>query len=254
MTLHDLYWLIADCIVPHARPLSKIERDKEEAYQAAKLASYEKQITAINDEHLLGDYVGECTKALDREEGRRQSVDARLTSIIGLCAIAATIVFGSILAQATGTMHVARTWLRWIIGLGAWYLALQLCLAIIAAVRGLERRSYLSHDLFIPEEPNRIAILRSKITESSKILADNHAQNNQKVTQMAVAHRSLKNFLVALLLLGALGTYGAMTIANSDPPNETLRKNRELQDLHRGPQGPKEEPYIMQQQSGKQKI
>ena len=38
--------------------------------------------------------LGECSKLLDEEKARRLSVEGRLTSIVGLCSIAATIVFG----------------------------------------------------------------------------------------------------------------------------------------------------------------
>jgi hypothetical protein len=238
MTVRNMYWLITDCFVPRVRPLSKAECLKQRKCEEVRLTTFDEQVAGIGNEEILREYVAECTKRLDQEEGRRQSVESRLTSIVGLCAIAATIVFGSILAQATGAMHVPRMWVRWVIGFGALYLAIQLCIAILSAVRGLERRSYLSHDPILPDNPERAATLRMRIIESNKRLANHQVQNNLKVTQMAVAHRALKNFIVALLLLGACGTYGALTAVSNDPIIDAIRKNREVQELLRGPQGP----------------
>jgi hypothetical protein len=55
---------------------------------------------------------------------------------------------------------------------------------------------------------------------------------------MAVAHRAMKNFLVALILFAAVGTVAAI---RAKPPDdaliEALRKDHELNEMLRGPQG-----------------
>jgi hypothetical protein len=216
MKLSDIFWVLNDCVIPRARPLSKACLQAQRERQAKEKDECEKRIAALpGEESALVAYLGECTKLLAAEDARRQSVEARLTSIVGLSSIAATIVFGSILAQAAGTLQVQRHWLRWVLALGALYLAIQLCCAIIAALGGLERRSYLStvqHDIFpLPTGEDRSVFLSRRIRDSLSVLSDHQTVNNVKVTRMAIAHRAMKNFLWALLLLAMVGAYGGIT-------------------------------------------
>ena len=244
MRLTDLLWVVKDWVIPRARPLSKKESGEQRAQHTKEMAEGQKRIAALPDEeNILTAYLGECTKLLEAEEARRQSVETRLTSIMGLSSIAATLVFGSILAQATGALHVQEVWLRWVLALGALYLAIQLCSAIIAALHGLERRAYLSTTtldfLPLPNGEARSACLRRRIGSCLSLLADHRSLNNEKVTQMAVAHCALRNFLWFLVALALLGTYGAVkSSSHGDDLIEKLRQNHKLQELLRGPQGP----------------
>jgi hypothetical protein len=240
--LADPLWFIIDLVFPCAQPLSKAESQEQEARDTAELVERDNRVAALPDrEDILSEYLGECAKLLEREEGRRQSVDGRLTSIMGLSSIAGTIVFGSILAQATGTLHAQRVCLRWIMALGAVYLTLQLCNAILAAVCGLSRRAYVTPtatDVLPLQIEARPIYLRRRITTCLTALADHQSQNNQKVTWMAVAHRAVINFLGGLLLLVLFGAYYGVTTRHNNDLTETLKKNHELHELLRGPQGP----------------
>lgn len=244
MKLIDVFWVVNDWIMPRARPLSKKESEEEQARQSNETAECTRRIAALPyDENTLIVYLGEFNKLLEAEQARRQSVEIRLTSIMGLSSIAATLVFGSILAQAAGTLRVQQVWLRWALAFGAIYLAVQLCWAIISALRGLERQAYLSDTtldfLPIPSGEARSACLRRRIGRSLSLLIDHRSLNNGKVTQMAIAHRALQNFLWSLLVLALLGAYGAVTLSrHSDDLIERLKQNHELQELLRGPQGP----------------
>jgi hypothetical protein len=257
MKMLGILWVINDCIMPRARPLSMAETEENQARQARQRAECEKRVAALPDEETaLVWYLGESSKLLEAEDARQQSVQARLTTIVGLSSIAATIVFGSILAQASGTMHIQQTWLRWTMALGTLYLALQLCRAIFAAIGGLERRSYSWTEppsIFpLSTGEARFAYLRRRIRECSHLLTENHCVNNEKVTQMAIAHRALRNFLWFLLFVALIGTYGGVTSATiNENLTEKLRQNHQLQELLRGPQGPpgpKGEPCTEQRQ------
>jgi hypothetical protein len=68
-------------------------------------------------------------------------------------------------------------------------------------------------------------------------LTYNQEENNHKVTQMAVAHRALKNFLWGLLALALLASYYSVTVPAHDDRVERIKANQELLDLLRGPQG-----------------
>jgi hypothetical protein len=185
--------------------------------------------------------LGECAKLLEEEDARRQSVDVRLTSIVGLCSVAGTIVFGGILAQAAGALRFQETWMRYVMALGAFYLAAQLCSAILAAIRGLSRRNYqvdtVKSILPSPDDDRPTHLLR-RIGACFELLSEHRTNTNDKVTQMAVAHRAMKNFLWFLLAIALLGAGYSATVSHKGVLIETIKNNRELQDLLRGPQGP----------------
>ncbi|MCX6626469.1 MAG: collagen-like protein [Candidatus Solibacter sp.] len=189
-----------------------------------------------SDVQELTAHLASCNVLLQAEQERRQSVETRLTTIIGLSSIAGTIVLGTMF-----TPHAVTGTERALLSLGLLYLALQVSSAILAAVRGLGRRSYLAptpaHVLPGAHEAATVH-LRRQISACLLALADHQVHTNDKVTHMAVAHRALKNFVFGLLFLAALGTWHRLT---STPPDELLdrvRKEHVLQELLRGPQGP----------------
>jgi hypothetical protein len=118
---------------------------------------------------------------------------------------------------------------------------MQLCIAILAAVRGLSRKSYLATtatDVLPHGGETRPDFLRRRINGCFTLLWDHQDINNQKVTRMAVAHRAMNNFLCGLILIGVLGAGYAAFARYEDPLIERVKKDRELQELLRGPQGP----------------
>jgi hypothetical protein len=160
---------------------------------------------------------------------------------MGLCSIAGTVVFGGIIAEATGTIHTQSILLRWGIALGALYLTLQLCSAILAAVSGLARRAYdtESAEEILPQSGEAQADhMKRYMRWCLETLAGHREQNNAKVTQMAVAHRAITNFLVGLVVVALLATAYAARQHPANDSIEVLRQNHELLDLVRGPQGP----------------
>lgn len=239
--LRKIWWYIVNRAFPWPQPHSREDIERDRARRAKEKAECEERIAALpDDENAVAGPLAECSKLLDEEEARRLSVDGRLTSILGLCSIAATIVFGGILALAAGTLRLQATWMRYLMAFGALYLTTQLCAALLAAVRGLSRKGYLAAtatDILPSSGERRPVLLRRRIDECLNMFWDHQEINNQKVTEMAVAHRAMKNFLWALLLIAALGAvYGAVA-RYEDPLVERVKKDRELQELLRGPQG-----------------
>jgi len=245
--LTKLWWFVNDRVYPRLRRFSATESERERALAQTEQEQYLAQIAGLpDDEHVLAEQLEACVKLLDEEEAARRGVEARLTSIVGLSSIAGTIVFSGILALATGTLRADTIVLRSVMALGALYLALQICWAILASVRGLERRPYIAQNpsviLPLPNEV-RPVYLRRQIRMCAARLADDRLQNNEKVNQMALAHCATKNFLGGLVALAVLGTCFAMTVKNpSEDLIQTLRKNHDLNELLRGPQGPKGDP------------
>jgi hypothetical protein len=233
---------IVDWIVPRAEPLSAEKIAEIESRRKKEKEECDERIAAFpNDEKVIACYLADCSKLLDDEEARRLSVEGRLTSIVGLCSIAGTIVFGGIIALAARTLRIQAAWMRWVLAVGALYLAVQICTAILAAVGGLSRKGYLAAtatDVLLATGETRPALLRRRINECLNMFWDHQDINNKKVTKMAVAHRAMENFLWGLLLIAVLGAgYGALA-RYEDPLVERVKKDRELQELLRGPQGP----------------
>lgn len=231
-----------DMVFPWPEPRLKIEIDEEREKREKNKEEWEKLVVALPDEQtaLVG-HLGECAKLLEEEEGRRLSVDARLTSIVGLCSIAGTVVFGGILAQAAGTLRFQENWMRYVMAIGSFYLTVQLCSAILAAIRGLSRKFYkaaTATDILPSPSEDRPTHLRRRIHVCLEMLSDHQTNNDDKVTKMDMAHRSMKNFLWALLAIALLGAgYGA-AVSHEDTLIEKFKKDHEIQQLLRGPQGP----------------
>jgi len=244
VTLADVLWHASDCVFPRLRPLCAQDIQRQKDLAAEQLAYCEqclKDIPLKDEDAVLARYLADCKGLLDAEDSRREGVEARLTSILGLFTIAGTIVFSGIVAQAVGTVRAPNTFSRWTFALGAFYLALQICCALGAALAGLGRRKYemvTPPNIFMAAGESPAFHAREQITNCLRILDDHRQQNNDKVSQMAVAHRAMKNFIFALMLFAAIGTVAAIRVkASEDNLIRALRKNHELNEMLRGPQG-----------------
>jgi hypothetical protein len=232
--------IYANYFFPLEEARSKEELEAEKASKAEEKEAFAIRVSKLpNDPAILDESLEVCGNLLESEKSRRESVEARLTTMMGLASIAGSIVFGSILALATGTLRAPSASLRWFIVIVAVYLTVQIASGTLAAVRGLSRRGYLSErgSEVLPFNEERDAYFRRRIACTFTILLDHRDQNNRKVTQMAVAHQALTNFVWGLLLLALLGGVYGIRVRPSDDLVETLKKNHELQEMLRGPQG-----------------
>lgn len=242
-SLSRVMCVILDCLYPRLEPLSKEASDREAALAKEERERYVERIAALPDNYeMLVQCLDACAKLLDEAEETRRSVEARLTSTLGLASVAGTIVFGGILALAIGTVRVDLLALRLLLVVGALYLVVQVCWAVLASIRGLTRRSYISMTasdaLPLPGEdhPN---YFRRRITLCARRIEDYRSNSRSKVNQMALAHRAMVNFVGGLIILAVVGTCSAFTSRNAgDQVIQTLKKNHELNEMLRGPQGP----------------
>ena len=246
-SLTQAWWFLNDRLYPRLQPLSQEETERQKALTEAEMAACTQRVAALGEnETTLAAYLTECTRLLNDEADVRRGIDGRLTSIVGLSSIAGTIVFGSVLAEAAGKLSAEALPIRLILALGAFYLTLQICCAILASVRGLERRDYSTETLSgILPSPDELqpAYFRRQITGCAERLEDDRRQRKAKVEQMALAHCATKNFVGGLILLALLATCFALTAKNQDEDLiHTLKQDRALYDVLRGPQGPKGEP------------
>ncbi len=241
-TFGDTLWFVLDRLFPLARPLSKAEADGQKARTSDELTHQAELVANLpKDPVVLREYLDECLKLLDEESDRRQGVEARLTSVMGLSSIAGTVLFSGIIAQATGAIHSQSGVFRWGMALGALYLTLQLCSAILAAVRGLSRKPFTvaTGSVVLPvKDEDRTEYFRRRILWCLQTLVSHRPQNNDKVTEMAKAHCALTNFLIGLLLVALFCGWFAVRQNRGDDTIEMLQRSQKLHDLLRGPQGP----------------
>ena len=246
--LADVAWLIRDYVFPTPRPLSKTQQDEETNKADREMIRFRERIGLIPAATSISGgtsdpasaYLDQCSKLVEEEDSRRQSIDSRLTSILGLSSIAGTIVFSGILAEAAGTLRSQSAALRWIMAVGSLYLALQICAAILAAVRGLEKRGYRTpqpSDLIPAKDQALSAHVHERIEACGIKLLDDRNQNNSKLDQMIAGHQAMKNFVAGLILVALFGSCFAAVARPSGDLIDTLRKNRDLTEMLRGPKG-----------------
>ena len=201
-----LPWLV-DRIFPLPQSLTPAERKADDERRRAQKNECETRIASLacHEKSLTG-YLTAFAGTLERERHRQQSIEVRLTTVVGLSSIAGSIVFGAML---TNNLHNAPILLHRLILSCLLYLILQIASAMLAGVRGLERQPYteMTFEAILPSpDEDRSHHLQRQIRECFDILIQNQDRNNAKVTQMAIAHCALKNFTVGLLILAILAS------------------------------------------------
>jgi hypothetical protein len=236
-------WFLIDLIAPRPQPLNAQQLQQQSKRRSDQIAESSSRIgTAPDDAEQLQRYLQALTELLKDDKERSQSVETRLTTIMGFASLAGTIVFGCIVTQIFSKTSVASMQLRLIAIAGEIYLTLQLCVAISASIKGLQRRTYLrpeTSDVLPQANESEQAHLRNRMRQLCRMIDDQGMHTNDKVTWMAVAHRATQNFIGALLLLAVIAGY-FVTRQNDGADGElisTLRTNRELYNELRGPPG-----------------
>jgi hypothetical protein len=238
---HPTIWWLIDKIFPTIRPLSSAEEEevaKRRADEFSDCSARAMAVPADADGYDLRQLAADCHSMLDDEQKRQQSIDARLTTIIGLSSIAGTLVFGTLLTTIPRTLSTLSSFL--LVSLA--YLILQLVCAMLAAVRGLERRAYafVSSAQLLPAVGEiKDAYYRRQIGQSVEVLVQNQDQNNLKLTYLAVAHTALKNFILGVVIFAGLAGAYRLREPPSDELVTRLKADRVLRNLLRGPEGPR---------------
>jgi hypothetical protein len=218
-----------------AEPLSEEERVRPKETLRERLANIPSR------EELLGEYVEGSKAQLENEKNRKEGVEARLTSIMGLSSIAGTVAFGGFFLGANGISHVQPRAIRMLLLAIGWFLTLQIGAALLAAVRGLSRRPYehleLS-DLVPGVGESNTAFLRRKTEKTLEVLCDHEAQNNEKITRMAIAHLAMRNFVWGLLAFALVAGIAATRSADNFELMSVLKQEHDAAELLRGAQGP----------------
>ena len=228
-----------DCVLPWSAPFAAGQEDADKAARASAAAEVVARVANSQKDDLKA-ALEELVTLVDAEDERRKGVDTRLSTIVGLTSIAATLATGLIIAQAAGTLSFSSTWSRGLFAVLALYLVVQLCDAIWWAIRGQSRATYeadavtdVVRDPALSEE----GWLRQRIGDKANQWLDHQTQNNRKVTAMAVAHRATANFVCGLIVMSIAGLIASFQPPSDKPAIKALRENAELRSLLQGPQG-----------------
>ena len=150
----------------------------------------------------------------ERERGRL--VDAKLQALIPLAPVVVTLIvaFVTFLSRNPPPYLVCSVVVVVVVAI---YVALQLIRTVFAAVTGIQRKAFMALwiDDVTPKGQETEEEYRVRITnEKTRCLVDNTRIIDYKVTQLAVAHRAIKNALFGLLillpLLGGIAVFNAV--------------------------------------------
>lgn len=142
---------------------------------------------------------------LGQVDERVRNVDSKLVALLTLTSVLSTVVAASLAAATTlGNVGEDAKLLAWIAVALVFYANLQILLSLRSTVGGLKGRSFkeLTPNDFVPgDEENteeyRIRLLNLQVHN----MCWNEWVVDQKVSDMAVAHRALRNALTAVFLL-----------------------------------------------------
>lgn len=237
--LRDLIW-------PRADPPTADETLREQAARRALVeaivARAQSLSTATHD--VLDAAREEARRQFEAEEHRKSGAETRLGTILGMTSIAATIAFGTLTTLFSNGFEgvSARSAVAGVILLA--YAVAQLACALRAALRGLARRNYDALGLaqLLPTPDESPGAHAERVVEVYARVTDQHyGENNSKITELAVAHAALRNFISALLVMTLLLGASMVSSSRSGPIEqrviEKLRGEPQLIELLRGPKG-----------------
>jgi hypothetical protein len=238
---------VLDCIWPTVLPPTKSETGDAKKYKQGRQAKEKAALDSISlsDCTELDHAAERIEKLADVEDERRKGIETRLASVLGLSSITTAITFGIFSGVFEKGLAFASEWQGPIVlGILA-YVGLQLVRATSAAVAGLRRRNYLQLEPYdLLPEPGELPPATTKRIINLRLdcFLDDQERNNDKVTQMEVAHVALRNSFAGLTILILL-MFGISAIGVPGKPLEArvinrLRGDSDLLEKLRGAPGP----------------
>ena len=146
------------------------------------------------DEEVVRAMYERLSAELEAEDERKRSVETKLIAAGSVASIAVTIM-GSVATFLTSE-------LLWV-GIAMAYAALQFLRATLAVISGLSRKSYsgpTTSAILSAGTEGLVGYLREASIDHVKRLVQHRETTNENVSQLALAHTSIKNALVALVV------------------------------------------------------
>lgn len=238
--IRDVIW---PAVLPSTVAEDELERQRRDARRDADLAAVDALASGVDDQ-AIADAATAIEASFEAEKARRSSVESRLTTVLGMVSVAASVAFGALTSVFSKGFQGVNTPSA-VVGAGLMvYAVVQLVNALLASLRGLQRAGYetiaAADVLPRPGESraeNRLRNMRIGIRTRVQ-----HADvNSRKVEAMAVAHVALRNFVIAVLVLSVL-VATVMAWPGEDQSIEQqiirrLRSDSALIELLRGPRG-----------------
>lgn len=176
--------------------------------------------------------LAEIERAETSENNREKTADQKLQAMLQFASVAVTVLLTVAALFLEQKYRFLTPIAVTVILCTAAYVSLQCLRAALAAIRGLERRSFKRPNLDqlgwqggddLHAYQHRVAIIRAHC------LAQNRETVNEKVSWMAVGHVALKNALVVLMTAIYLLTVISVYQAWSDHRPGRLNKARALE-------------------------
>ena len=199
-----VYQNLSDCIWPR----STGKRSTTPTY---------KNYVQTNHAKFLPHIESHIEQRLSQTEERRATVDHKISSLFIVMSIASSVIIAVVLGITNLNVSdkidrcVSITVLILVV-----YIVLQLSLAAKATVTGQERRAYqqMKPSEIVPKSNESVEQYRIRLA-NQRIYIVNYNENtiNEKVDQMAVAHRAMTNSIYAtMLLVTVVATFIGWTI------------------------------------------
>jgi hypothetical protein len=238
--IRDIVWPV---VLPSTVAEEKAERERIELRRDADLAAVDALASGVSDE-AIADAADAIKASLEAEKDRRASVEARLTTVLGMVSVAASVAFGaltSVFGKGFQGVNARSAVLGAVLMV---YAVVQLVNALLASLRGLRRAAYetIAPADVLPRSGESPTEHRLRIMKVGILTRVQHADvNSRKVEAMAVAHVALRNFVIAVLALSIL-VAAVMAWPGEDTSVEQqivrrIRSDSALIELLRGPRG-----------------
>lgn len=149
----------------------------------------------------------ELSRELSDAIERKKAIDGKLSSIVSMAPIPVTILLAVMTFLTSGRVQTFTGPSIVILSLLAFIIALQFLRALVTAIQGISRMSYWHTRVVLPTagEPYR-AYSEDSCASLLKGIESYEANTDEKVSQLALAHRSLKNavgwLMLAILVVG----------------------------------------------------
>ncbi len=229
-----------DYVYPTLEPLSEAQKRDDKSRVERETIDLDARIADF-DVEALDTLQTEFKALLSAEAERRASVDSRLSTIMGLASVVASITFGALTFRAGAGFQYPASWAVWVAAGITLYIVLQLICAIQAALTGVGVRNSdaVNYDDTIPrlqEEQHDHA--KRVLHRYLKCLHDQQKNNNARVSQLIVAHVALRNFLFGVAALTVAIIAATLIPSNKEKDIvKELRAEPALYDALRGPKG-----------------
>lgn len=221
--MFKFFCMLGDCVWPSLDESDKHHKEEDAKHSEEKLRIEEATSNLSSKEEELKEFLIASEKLLESEHSRKSGIESRLLNTAGLVSIAGTVVLGTLFSLANEKESVGSRLATVLLTFTTFYLAVQLVAALHASLKGLQATGYTEdqpHDLLPQKGLARSVFIRKRVGHVLLRVAEHRRVNNNKLDQLKLAHRAMKNFLWGLLTVAASASLIALLRLPSSPPTD----------------------------------